>query len=304
MSESNAFEWQVVDKIIETPSTSTFVFSTGKKFDFSVGQFVTLGTYLKRPGANGLEESWVERAYSIASSPARNLVELSIKIEKPLGFVNPALKKADGFAAYFAEQVKIGDKVKVKPEQKKDHFLSKVASGAEKDIAYWSGENGAESARGLIQLMEDKPELDIKLVLFYSNPHLYVSETDRTINVIYYNWLIEKAKKIEDLKVVFTFTRDNDIPSSDHPRVIFRKGRLFVDSEGAPEKTLTKYRGIVDGIFNPICGSSGFVNGIVQTPDGKLARGKGVTQDLTEIEGIKAEKIDREQFYLDHAHSS
>ncbi len=303
MSESDALEWQVVDKIVETPSTHTFVFSTGKKFDFAVGQFVTIGAHLKRPGLNGPEESLVERAYSLASSPARNLVELSIKIEKPLGFVNPALKKADGFAAYFTEQIRIGDKVKIRPEKKRDHFLFKIASGVEKDIAYWSGENGAESARGLIQLMEDKPELDIKLVLFYSNPHLYVSDTDKTINVIYYNWLIEKAKKMENLKVVFALTRDSEIPFSDHPRVAFRKGRFFVDPDGSPEKTLTKYHGSVEGVFNPICGSSGFINGMVQKPDGSLERRKGITQYLTDIEGVRPEKIDREQFYLDHAHT-
>ena len=304
MSESNIIEWQVVDKITETPSTCTFVFSTGKKFDFSIGQFVTLGAYLKRPIIGGLEENWAERAYSLASSPTRNLVELSIKSEKPFGFVNPSLKKADGFAAYFTEQIKIGDKVKVRLEQKKDHFLYKIVTGLEKNIAYWSGANGAESVRGLIQFMEDKPEIDIKLVLFYSNPHWYTSETDRTINVIYYKWLIEKAKKIENLKVVFTFTRDNEIPSSDHPRVIFRKGRFFVDSNGTPEKTLTKYSEVVEGIFNPICGSSGFVNGVVQGTDGKLERRKGIVQSLTEIEGVKPEKIDKEQFYLDHAHVS
>lgn len=304
MSESDAFEWQVVDMIKETPSTHTFVFSTGKKFDCAVGQFVTVGTYLKRPGPNGLEDSWVERAYSIASSPTRNLVELTIKIEKPFGFVNPALKKADGFAAYFIEQIKIGDKVKIRPEKKKDHFLSKIASGAEKNIAYWSGENGAESARSLIQLMEDKPELGIRLMLFYSNPHLYVNETDRTINIIYYNWLVEKAKKMENLSVVFALTRDSEIPSSDNPRVAFKKGRFFVGPEGEPEKTLTKYHGSTDGVFNPICGSSGFINGMVQGPDGSLQRRKGIIQYLMEIESIRPEKIDREQFYLDHAHAS
>ena len=215
-----------------------------------------------------------------------------------------ALKKADGFAAYFVEQIKIGDKVKIRPEKKKDHFLSKIASGAEKNIAYWSGENGAESARSLIQLMEDKSELGIRLMLFYSNPHLYVSETDRTINIIYYNWLVEKAKKMENLSVIFALTRDSEIPSSDNPRVAFKKGRFFAGPEGEPEKTLTKYRGSTEGVFNPICGSSGFINGMVQGPDGSLQRRKGITQYLMEIEGIRPEKIDREQFYLDHAHAS
>ncbi|MDE1862326.1 MAG: hypothetical protein KGI33_05370 [Thaumarchaeota archaeon] len=302
MSDSGV-EWEVVDKIPETPSSNTFVFSPCEKAEFSVGQFVTVGTTITRPSQDGgTEEDWAERAYSIASSPARDLVEICIKTEKPYGYVTPTLKKADGFAAYFNEQVRKGDRVKVRLEKRKDHFLYKVASGLEKDIAYWSGANGVESARGLIQWMEDRPDLGIRLLLFYSNPHLYLSETDRRINVIYYDWLIEKAKSIPNLKVVLTFTRDSQIPVSDHPHVIYRRGRFFTAEDGTPEKTLTKYRGTADGVFNPICGSSGFVTGVVAGPDGGLVRRKGMIQNLAEIEGVGTEKMDREQFYLDHAH--
>ncbi len=299
-----AQEWQVIDMVIDTPDAYTYLFSptTSEKFRFSIGQFVTLGSLLKRPTASGgLEESWVERAYSIASSPARDLIEITIKAEKPYGHINPKTRKADGFAAYVFEQVKIGDKMKVKFNPKKGHFLAKIAAGLEKDIAYWSGANGAESARCLIQFMEDMRDPDMRLTLFYSNPHLYVSEDNRTVNVIYYKWLMEMAKKMENLKVVFTFTRDKEIPSSDHPRIIFRRGRFFVDLEGAQERTLSTYHGNSNTTFNPICGSSGFINGIVQLPDGKIERGKGTMQNLMEIEGVKPEKMDKEQFYLDVA---
>lgn len=302
MSDADVFEWEIVDKITETPSATTFVFSTTEKMDFSVGQFVTVGSNLKRPTASGgIENEWVERAYSVASSPTRDTIDLTVKFEKPYGHISPTLKKPDGFAAYFNEQMGIGDRVKVRLHKKRDHFLYKIVSGVHKDIAYWSGANGAESARGLIQLMEDKPELGIKLLLFYSNPHLYVGDTDKTVNVIYYNWLLEKVKKMEHLKVVFTFTRDSEIPASDHPRVIFRKGRFFVDPDGNPERTLTKFVGTSHGIFNPICGSSGFINGVVRDTEGKLQKNKGVSQSLVEIEGVKPDMIDREQFYLDHA---
>ncbi|MFZ1076182.1 MAG: hypothetical protein WAN47_01990 [Nitrosotalea sp.] len=300
MSGQESVEWQIINKVQETVNTYTYTFSTGKKYELGIGQFVTIGAHLKRPTiSGGTEESFVERAYSIASSPDREKVELTIKCEKPYGYINPALKKADGFAAYFFEQAKIGDKVKVKFGLKKDHFLSKIISGAEKDIAYWSGENGAESARSLIQYMQDRPDLGIKLVLFYSNPYLYL---DKSINVIYYNWLIEMAKKMENFSVVFTFTRDSEIPVSDHPRVFFRKGRFFVDSAGEVEKTLSKYHGTPKSVFNPICGSSGFIIGVSQGQDGKLVKGRGIMHNLMEVEGIPAEKIDKEQFYLDHAH--
>jgi len=296
-------EWQVTNRVQETPHTYTYAFSMDKKAEFAAGQFVTVGAVLKRPTESvGIEESFVERAYSIASSPSRDKVDLTIKSEKPYGYINPKLKKADGFAAYFHEQIKIGDKVKIKFSHKKDHFLSKIATGKEKNIAYWSGANGAESARSLIQYMEDKPEFGLKLTLFYSNPHLYVSDTDKTIDVIYYNWLIEKAKKMENFKVIFTLTRDKEVPSSDHPRIFFRSGRLFVDQNGGVERTLSKYHGNTKESFNPICGSSGFITGTSMGTDGKLEKRRGIMQDLMEVEGITADKIDKEQFYLDQSH--
>jgi hypothetical protein len=89
--------------------------------------------------------------------------------------------------------------------------------------------NGTESARCLIQYIEDIRDPEIYLALFYSNPKLYVDEDERTINVIYYDWLIEKAKKIENFKIVFTFTRQEEPAlSSEHPRIVYRKGRFFV----------------------------------------------------------------------------
>lgn len=298
-----AYEWQVVDRVIETPDTYTYIFSpttSSQRFTFSVGHFVTIGAFLKRPiTSGGLEESWVERAYSVASSPTRDLIELTIKAEKPYGYINARTGKADGFAAYLFEQVKIGDKIKMRFNPRKDHFLQKMAAGIEKDIAYWSGANGAESARCLIQFMEDTRDPDIRLTLFYSNPHLYVSEDNRTVNVIYYTWLMEMAKKMENLNVVFTFTRDKEIPSSDYPRIMFRRGRFFLDPSGAQERTLSIYHANTNTVFNPICGSSGFINGIFQLPDGKFERRKGIMENLMEIEGVKPEKIDKEQFYLD-----
>jgi NAD(P)H-flavin reductase len=299
----NVVEWQIVNKVQETSQTFTYTFSMSTKLEIALGQFVTIGAFLKRPTVSGgIEESYAERAYSIASSPDRKNVEITIKCEKPYGYINPKLKKADGFAAYFFEQLKIGDKVKVKLGTKKDHFLSKVASSSEKNIAYWSGANGAESARGLIQYMEDNPDLGFALTLFYSNPHLYLGDTVKTVDVIYYNWLIEKAKKMENLKVIFTFTRDNEILTSDHPRIIFRKGRFFVDLAGGIEKTLTKYHDNPKISFNPICGSSGFITGVTMDADGHLVKGRGIVHDLMDVEDIGADKIDKEQFYLDQSH--
>lgn len=308
------YEWQVTEKVRETHDTYTYTLtpiSASQRFNFGIGQFVTLSAMLNRPIASGgFEESVVNRAYSIASSPTRDLIELTIKEEKPYGYINPVTKKSDAFAAYFNQQVKIGDKIKLKLNPSKEHFLSKVDAGIEKNIAYWSGANGAQSARCLIQYMEDKKDPEQKLVLFYSNTKLSIESANaetsnnehhpiESLNVIYYNWLIDAAKKLDNLKVIFTFTREQEIPTtSKDSRVSFRKGRFFLNPDGTPERTLWKYGNNVKTSFNPVCGSSAFINGTVRLPDGKIKKGKGILQNLIELEGIMPEKTDKEQFYL------
>jgi hypothetical protein len=54
-------------------------------------------------------------------------------------------------------------------------------------------------------------------------------------------------------------------------------------------------------VFNPVCGSSGFINGTVKSATtGKILKGRGIIQDLVEIEGVKPEKIDKEQYYFQY----
>jgi hypothetical protein len=293
-TEGDVYEYQLIGKTQETPDTNTYSLSpisSSNRINFNVGQYVTLSVPLKRPTSSGkIEETIVERSYSIASSPTRDHLELTIKDEKPYGYINPVSGKADG------------DKIKVKPSKSKTHFLSKVADGLEKDIAYWSGSNGAESARCLIQYMEDMKDSGLKLVLFYSNPKIYKDQKEdnkKTINVMYYDWLLAMARKLENFKVVFTFTKEKEIPfKSDHPRIIYRVGRFFKDLNGDNERTLLKYHGNVESAFNPICGSSALITGTVKTSTGEIVRGRGIMQDLMEIEGVQPQKIDREQYYL------
>jgi ferredoxin-NADP reductase len=302
-SLNQEFEWQIINKFSETSDTYTYSFvptSRSHEIKFNIGQSVTISAFLKRPSASDkLEESIVERTYSIASSPTRDKIDLTIKDEKPYGYINPSTGKADGFAAYFFEQYGIGHKLKVRLNSTKNHFLSKIAAGIETNIAYWSGANGAEPARSLIQLMEDTKEgQELSLTLFYSNPYLYADEGRKNVNVIYYKWLIDMTKKMQNFKVVFTFTRDKEQYTSDHENVIFRQGRFFVAPNGKEERTLSLYHGNSESAFNPVCGSSGFINGVVKLPDGKIERRKGIVQDLMNVEGVKPEKIDKEQYYL------
>jgi len=54
-------EWQVTNRVQETPHTYTYAFSMDKKAEFAAGQFVTVGAVLKRPTESvGIEECFVE----------------------------------------------------------------------------------------------------------------------------------------------------------------------------------------------------------------------------------------------------
>jgi hypothetical protein len=111
--------------------------------------------------------------------------------------------------------------------------------------------------------------------------------------------LIDIAKKLENVKVIFTFTREQEIPTASKVAgIVFRKGRFFLNPDGSSERTLLKYGNNVETSFNPICGSSAFINGTVRLPDGKINKGKGILQNLMELESVKPEKTDKEQFYL------
>lgn len=100
--------------------------------------------------------------------------------------------------------------MKVRLNQNKNHFLSKVAAGIEKSVAYWSGSNGAELVRGLLQFMEDTKNPDLYLTLFYSNPSFSGNEDKSFSNIIYYEWLVEMGKKIENLSCFYFYERKRD----------------------------------------------------------------------------------------------
>ena len=61
--------WQVINRVKETPDSFTYVFSpatVSQKFTFTVGQFVTISAFLKRPTATGnLDEGIVQRTSSL-----------------------------------------------------------------------------------------------------------------------------------------------------------------------------------------------------------------------------------------------
>ena len=80
-TDDGVYEYQIISKTEETPDTNTYSLSpisASHRFSFNVGHYVTLSVPLKRPTSSGkYEEATVERAYSIASSPKRDHIELT-----------------------------------------------------------------------------------------------------------------------------------------------------------------------------------------------------------------------------------
>src|SRR4051794_8985068 len=90
-SAQEEYEWQIIDRVAETSDTYTYSFhptAASQRFSFNIGQSVTINAFLKRPTTSGsLEVSLVQRAYSIASSPTRDRIDLTIKDEKPMAIL-------------------------------------------------------------------------------------------------------------------------------------------------------------------------------------------------------------------------
>ncbi|MDN5846221.1 MAG: hypothetical protein L0H53_08105 [Candidatus Nitrosocosmicus sp.] len=106
---------------------------------------------------------------------------------------------------------------------------------------------------------------------------------------------------MDSFRVIFTFTREKEPPvHSDHPRVIYAIGRFFNNQDGTKEILSKYYEDLdnIDSVFNPIYGSSSFINGTVTLPDGKIERGNGIKQNFEEIEGVRPDKMNVEQNYL------
>ena len=88
--------------------------------------------------------------------------------------------------------------------------------------------------------MEDKNDRELNLVLSYSieGYQLIIAKKEfnstehhpvDTLNVIYYNWLIDITKKIENLKVIFTFTRGTRSTYN----ILLKMQGLFIEREGS-----------------------------------------------------------------------
>ena len=252
-------------------------------FDYKPGQFFLLESEISRPkdlkfsneknkmiGSEKKENVLVKKAFSCVSSPKEDFIELLVKSE------------GGNFAPFFLEQAKVGDTCKLgKPS---GFFMKNIFENNEKQIACWSVGSGIPSTISLMRYVLEN-DLNKKIVVFDSN---------KTVDdIIFHEEIKELVNKSENFSVVFTLTREQEIPNSKE-KIFYEKGRFFTS-----ENTLKKYTGENwKNFFNTICGSSSFINGLKRNEKGIPTKiDKGIEDILIEL-GIKKEKIDKDQYYL------
>ncbi|MBI2846521.1 MAG: hypothetical protein HYX82_01415 [Chloroflexi bacterium] len=280
-----------IEKITyETKDSRAFIFvpmdSEEGLFSYMPGQFFVLESQVTRPRTFvydkskgtmvGIGETATvvdKRAFSIVSSPAEHeYIELLLKSEEGL------------FVPYFLDEDKAGNICTLIGPQGK--FMHNLLENKEKLIACWSSGSGIASTISLMQYTLDMG-LDSKIIVFDSNR----TEDD----IIFYERIKRLVSESENFYAVFTDTKDNKIPISDHPRIFYRSGRFWVNGENPLEKYAgSNWR----DYFNTICGSSSFINGRTRDKQGRSVKlGKGIEDHLLEA-GIPQSRIEKDQFYL------
>jgi len=176
----NRLKIKLIEIINETKLVKIFKFKPleGSIPLFSPGQFVFLYAMI-----NGEE---IKRAYSIASSPLDEKLELEIE-----------LVENGKMTSFLHTQTKVGDIFEINNPQ--GHF--KFIEGKSDKVIMIAGGTGIAPMRSIIRYCTQK-NLDTKLVLFYSS-----RTKDR---IVYKKEFEELVKENPQLKVVNTLTRNQD----------------------------------------------------------------------------------------------
>ena len=282
-----------IEKIAkETEDSKAYVFvpvgDSQGMFDYMPGAFFMLESEIEKPeslkfdpkvrglvGSGKTVRVKERKAYSAVSSPTeKEHIELLVKSERGV------------FAPYFLEQAKVGDRCTLDGPQGK--FMKKLFEAKENEICCWSAGSGIPSTISLMRYKLDEG-LKTKIIVFDSNK--------TTADIIYLTRIKELVKGSEDLKAVFTITRETPdaIPKSWDSQIEFRSGRFWPEGEN----TLEKYAGNNwRNTFNTICGSSTFINGKGRDEQGRVAKiGMGIEDNLLGVD-VPEHKIDRDQYYL------
>ncbi|MBS3137017.1 oxidoreductase [Candidatus Woesearchaeota archaeon] len=174
----------VTEVITETHDTKTlrFGFSKDKRIDFIPGQFIMLAIPTEKDG----KKTIVNRSYSVASSPTKDYLDLTIK-EVP-----------DGFTSKQLQNTEVGEEFEFSGPYGNFVFNEKKM---QKIVLIGSG-SGISALHSIIQYIQDK-ELDTRATLIYSNK--------TPDDIIYKKELLEMNDDMPNFNLFLTITRPEEM---------------------------------------------------------------------------------------------
>ncbi|MBN2367909.1 oxidoreductase [Candidatus Woesearchaeota archaeon] len=165
---------EVINIIDETPDVKTFRLQPEHKLDFIPGQFVNIYVNIGK---------LVKRSYSIASSPSKEYIDLTIK-------------KVQGgkLSPHMHDKVKIGDKINISYPEGRFTF-----SEEDTNLVFVSAGCGIVPFMSIMRYSTEK-KLNQKIILLYS------SKTAQ--DIVYREELKSLEKENSNIKVFHTITRE------------------------------------------------------------------------------------------------
>ena len=205
---------KIIETKKETHDSITLSLKGKEKINFIPGQFVMVEILN--------EEKNPKRAYSISSSPLRDVLQITIK-ETPDGYVSKLLNHS-----------KVGDELMV--EGPFGHML--FDSEKMKSVVLIGAGSGIAPLKSISQFVLDK-KLSTNITFCYSNR----TEAD----IIFHNALVDFEKKIKNFKLILAITREK--------KECFHCGRI-------DEKMIKEIHKKNPDAFYFLCGPPKMVNAI------------------------------------------
>jgi len=205
---------KIIETKKETPDSITLSLKGKEKINFIPGQFIMVELLKK--------EKIPKRAYSISSSPLRDVLQITVK-ETPNGYVSKLLN-----------QSKVGDELMV--EGPFGHML--FDSKKMKSVVLIGAGSGIAPLKSISQFVLDK-KLNTNITFCYSNR----TEAD----IISHSDLHDFEKQIKNFKLILAITREK--------KDCFHCGRI-------DEKMIREINKKNPEAFYFLCGPSKMVNAI------------------------------------------
>ncbi|MBI5392535.1 oxidoreductase [Candidatus Woesearchaeota archaeon] len=174
----------ITEVITETHDTKTlrFGFSKDKSISFIPGQFVMIAVPTEKNG----KQTVVKRSYSVASSPAKDYLDLTVKA-MPNGFISKQLQDTE-----------VGQEFDITGPFGHFTFNEKEMQ----EIVLIGAGSGISPLRCIVQYIQDK-ELETKATLIYSNK--------TPDDIIFKKELLEMNDEMQNFSLQLTITRPEEM---------------------------------------------------------------------------------------------